>query len=62
MASTTSKPGDHSIVASTKAPIPTEQQEDGPLYVHFLPRKEYLEARPPPKYSRFPPKMRVNAT
>lgn len=42
-----SKGGDHSIVVSTKALPPLEEQEDGPMYVHFLPRKEYLEAGTP---------------
>jgi hypothetical protein len=42
-----SKGGDHSIVVSTKALPPLEEQDDGPLYVHFLPRKEYLEAGTP---------------
>lgn len=42
-----SKAGDHSIVVSTKALPPLEEQEDGPMYVHFLPRKEYLEAGTP---------------
>ena len=42
-----SKPGDHSIVVSSKALPPLEEQEDGPMYVHFLPRKEYLEAGTP---------------
>ena len=42
-----SKPGDHSIVVSTKGLPPVEEQTDGPMYVHFLPRKEYLEAGTP---------------
>lgn len=42
-----SKPGDHTIVEATE-PLPAqEDQEDGPLYVHFLPRKEYLAAGTP---------------
>jgi len=42
-----SKPGDHTIVEATE-PLPAQKdQEDGPLYVHFLPRKEYLAAGTP---------------
>ena len=42
-----SKPGDHTIVEAME-PLPAQKdQEDGPLYVHFLPRKEYLAAGTP---------------